>query len=101
MVWSRNSRGLQKFLESGGPENEQIVILDVARIAYLVGDVTRSDERIAGPESKHLPSDSDLEFSREDKVRFVLTGVRMPRDADPGGEVGFQKAECSPGITAR
>src|SRR5215469_10791974 len=101
MVCSRNSRGLQKFFESGRPKNEQIPILDVARIAYLVGNITGGDERVAGQENKHLPSDIDLEFSREDKVGFVLTSMSMPRHTDSRREVDFQNSFFTPGTAAR
>jgi hypothetical protein len=50
---------LQEALEAGGREHEEIVILGVARITQLVGDVARGDESIAFPKNKDLVSDDE------------------------------------------
>src|SRR5260370_24927019 len=73
----RNACRVQKPLEPRRPEDEKIVILDVARITQLVGNVARRHETVAWLEDERFVSDDDLQFSREDKVRFILTRMRM------------------------
>jgi hypothetical protein len=53
----RNCRLLQEALEAGGREHEEIVVLGVARITQLVGDVARGDESIAFRKNEDLVPD--------------------------------------------
>src|SRR5215469_4789149 len=87
-----NGCRLQKTLEPRRPENKQIVILDVARITQLVVNAARRHETVAGLEDERFASDDDLQFSSEDKVRFILARMRMARHADPGSETDLQEA---------
>ena len=57
------------------------MIRGVARITELVRDVARSQQGIACLENKDLLSDSDLQPSGNDMVRFILAGMRMTRHA--------------------
>ena len=59
------------------------MILDVARITQLVGDVARGDESIAFPKNKDLVSDDDLQFSGKDILHLILTRMRMTRHTHP------------------
>jgi hypothetical protein len=100
VVRCRKRRHLQKLLESGRREHDEIVILVVARITQPVRDVTRGDERIAYAENKDLVSDDDLQFSGEDIIRLILTRMRMTRHTHPRRETQFQEAVFSSGICA-
>ena len=66
-----------------------------------MGDVTRSHKTIACRKNKHLLSNDDLEFSGEDIVRFILTGVRMARNTYSRSSAHFQEAICSSGVCTR
>ena len=77
------------------------MVLGVAGIAQLVGDVARGDERIAGPENEDLVCDDHLELSGEDIVRLVLTRMRMSRHTHAGRESHLEEAVCSSSIRAR
>src|SRR5215831_13235402 len=90
-----------ELLKSRGREHEEIVIIDIPRIAQLMRDPARSHESIARSEYELLISDNDFQFSGKDKVRLVLTRVNMPRHANAGCEIHIQKAVCSPSILAR
>src|SRR5262245_47937463 len=81
IVRGGNRGRLQETLEAGRPEHEQIVILAISRIAQLVGDAARRDERIASPENEDLAADNNLELSREDIVSLVLS--RTPGGFQP------------------
>jgi hypothetical protein len=72
------------------------VILDVARITYLMGDVSRGHESVARTENKDLLSDGDLEYSGEDNVRFVLTRMRMPRHTISGARLNSMRQYAPP-----
>src|SRR5262249_38820395 len=78
VVRRRYGRQPQKFLEPRRREHEEIVVLDVAGIAQPVGDVARRHEAIARPEDEDLLSYGDLQFSDQDKIRFILACMRMP-----------------------
>jgi hypothetical protein len=97
----RHRRRPQKFLEPGGREHQEVLVLDVPGIAQLVGDAARCHEAIAGPENESLVSYGDLQFSDQDKIRFILAGMRMPRDAHSRRQTNFQKAVCAAGVGAR
>src|SRR5262249_50325993 len=56
---------------------------------------------IARPENENLVSYGDLQFSGQDKIRFILARMRMPRHAHSRRETDFQKAVCTAGIGAR
>ena len=101
VVRRRYGRQSHEFLEPGRREHEEIVVLDVAGIAQLVRDVARRHEAIARPEDEDLVSDGDLQLSGQDKIRFILARVRMPRHAHSGRETGFQKAVCAAGVERR
>jgi hypothetical protein len=79
-------------------KNKEIVIFGAARIAQLVGNVTRGHEAIACLEHKDLISDDDLQLSGGYIVRFIFTRVRVARHAYPGREAHFHKAICPSGI---
>jgi hypothetical protein len=76
----RNRREHQKFLKPGRREHDEIVILEAPWITQHMRDVARSYERIARPENKNRISDDNLQFSNEDKVRFILSRI-MPGHA--------------------
>ena len=101
IVRCRDRRHLQEPLEAGRREHEEIVILGVARITQLVGDVARGDESIAFPKNKDLVSDDDLQFSGEDIVGLILTRMRMTRHTHPRRETRLDEAVFSSGIVAR
>src|SRR5262249_29652148 len=90
-----------ELLKSRGREHEEIVILDISRIAQLMRDPARSHESIARPEYELLISNNDFQFSGHDKVGLVLTRVSMPRHANARCEIYLQQAVCSPRIRAR
>src|SRR5215472_17921623 len=97
VVRRRNGCRLQKPLEARRPEDEEIVIFDVARITQLVGNVARRHETVAWLEDERFAADDDLQFSAEDKVRFILTRMRMARHAHPRCETNLQEAIRSAG----
>jgi hypothetical protein len=101
VVWRRYGRQPQEFLKPGWREHEEIVVLNVAGIAQLMRDIARRHEAIARPEDEDLLSDSNLQLSDQDKIRFILARMRMPRHAHSGCETGFQKAICAAGVGAR
>ena len=100
IVRCRNRRCPKKPLKPGRREHEEIVILDLARITQLVGDVARGDESIAFPKNKYLVSDDDLQFSEEDIVGLILTRMRMTRHTHPRRETRLNEAVLSSGIFA-
>src|SRR5260370_32264552 len=73
----RNACRFQKPLEPRRPEDEKIVILDVARITQLVGNVERRHENVAWLEDERFVSDDDLQISREVNVRLILTRMSI------------------------
>ena len=77
------------------------MILGVARITELVGDVARSHESIACLENKDLLSDDDLQFSGENIVPLVLARMRMTRHTYTRRETHLQEAVFSSGLWAR
>src|SRR5215470_7821991 len=77
------------------------MILDVSRIAQLMGNAARRHETVTWLEDECFASDDDLQFSGEDKVRFILMRMRMARHAHPGCETNFQEAISSAGVIAR
>ncbi len=101
IVRCRDRRHLQEPLEAGGREHKEIVILGVATITQLVGDVARGDESIAFPKNKDLVSDDDLQLSGEDMVHLILTRMRMTRHTHPRRETRLNEAVFSSGIFAR
>jgi hypothetical protein len=101
VVRRRYGRKPQEFLEPGWREHEEIVVLNVAGIAQLMRDVARRHEAIARPEDEDLLSDSNLQLSDQNEIRFILTRMRMLRHAHSGCEPNFQKAVCAAGVCAR
>ena len=77
------------------------MILSVARITELVGDVAGSHESITCLKNKDLLSDDDLQFSGKDIVSFILACMRMTRHTYPRRETHLQKAVFSAGLHAR
>src|SRR5262249_49475418 len=92
---------LQKLFKPRRREKQQIVIFDGAGIAQSMWDVARSHERIPRPQDEHLVSNRDLELSGKDKIRFVLTRMRMPRYRDSRREGHLEQAICPAGLPAR
>src|SRR5580704_13853707 len=66
-----------------------------------MGDFARCHEAIAWPEHKDLVSYGDLQFSEQDKIRFILARMRMPRHAHSRRETDLQEAVCTSGVVAR
>ena len=84
IVRGRNRQRPEKLLDPGRREHQDIMVLDVAGIAQLVGNVTRRHESVACLENKNLVSDDDLQFSGEDMVRLILSRMGMARDQVSG-----------------
>src|SRR5258708_5488289 len=101
VVRRRNGCRLQKRLEPRRPEDEEIMIPDVARITQLVGSVARRHETVAWFEDERFGSDDDLQFSGEYKVRFILMRMRMAGHTHPGRETWLEEAIRSAGVLAR
>src|SRR5499427_4638800 len=101
VVRGRNRRRPQKPFEPGRREHNEIVILDLAGIAQLVGDVARGGETFAWPERGDLVSDDHLQFSRQHIIGLVLARMRMARHHHSRGETNLQQAVRSTGIGAR
>jgi hypothetical protein len=70
----------------GWRKHKEIAIFDDARITQPVRNVARSDEAITCPE------DED-QFSGEDIIRLVLTGMHMPGHILPGRERRLEEAD--------
>jgi hypothetical protein len=96
-----NRRHPQKLLESGGREQQEIVVLDVAGIAQLVRDAARGHESIACSKNEDPISNDDLQFSDEDKVHLILPSMCMPRHHHPGRETDLEEAICSSRVCSR
>ena len=77
------------------------MILDIAGIAQLVGDVARCHKAIPRPENEDLVSYDDLQLSDQDKIRFILARMRMPRHAHSRRETDFQQAACTAAVSTR
>src|SRR5262245_15781811 len=101
IVRGGNRGRLQETLEAGRPEHEQIVILAVSRIAQLVRDAARRDERIAGPENEDLAADNNLELSRDDIVSLVLSRMNVTRHAYSRRKAHLHQTVRASGIRAR
>src|SRR5215510_545858 len=101
VVRRRHGRHPHKFLEPGRREHEEIVVLDVAGIAQLVRDVTGCHKAIARPENEDVISYGDLQFTGQDKIRFILASMRMSRHAHSRREADFQEAVGTAGVGAR
>src|SRR5262245_20086615 len=76
-----------ELLKSRRREHQEIVILDISRIAQLMRDPARGHESIASSEYELLISNNDFQFSGKDKVGLVLTRVSMPRHANARCEI--------------
>src|SRR5262249_46879012 len=76
-----------ELLKSRRREYEEIVILDIPRIAQLMRDPARSHESITRCEYEFLISNNDFQFSGKDKVGLVLTRVSVPRHANARCEI--------------
>src|SRR5262245_20963060 len=101
IVRGGNRGRLQETLEAGRPEHEQVVILADPGIAQLVGDTARRDERIASPENEDLAADNNLELSREDIVRLILSRMSVTRHAHSRREAYLQQTIRPSGVRAR
>ena len=77
------------------------MIFDDARIAQLVRDVARSHEAITCPENEDFSADGGFQFSGEDIIRLILTGMHMPGHMLPGRERRLEEAVCASGVCAR
>src|SRR5262245_3757022 len=95
IVRCRNRRHFQKAVESGRRERQKIVVFIVAGITEPMWNIAWRHEGIARLENEDLVSDGDLKLSGEDKIRFILTRVGMPRHAHPRRETNLQETISS------
>ena len=77
------------------------MIFDIAGIPQRVRDIARSHEAITRPEDEDLSADGGFQFSGEDIIRLILTGMHMPRHILPGRERRLEDAVRASGICAR
>ena len=88
----------QKLIEPRWRKHKEIVIFDDAGITQPVRNVARSDETITCPEDEDLSADGGFQFSGEDIIRLILTGMHMPGHILPGRKRRLEEAVGASGI---